>query len=48
MLMFHANVFVIDEQQSSPRGGDKFSQRTGLCPWHKESWAMGFSPFVQC
>jgi len=24
MLMFHANVFVIDEQQSSPRGGDKF------------------------
>jgi len=23
-LMFHANVFVLDEQQSSPRGGDKF------------------------
>src|SRR5579864_9262300 len=22
-LMFHANVFVVDEQQSSPRGGDK-------------------------
>jgi hypothetical protein len=22
-LMFHANVFVLDEQQSSPRGGDK-------------------------
>ena len=24
MLMFHANAFVIDEQQSSPRGGNKF------------------------
>src|SRR5579863_650124 len=23
-LMFHANVFVLDEQQSGPRGGDKF------------------------
>ena len=23
-LMFHANVFVLDEQQSSSRGGDKF------------------------
>jgi hypothetical protein len=23
-LMFHANVFVLDEQQSSPRGEDKF------------------------
>jgi len=23
-LMFHANVFVLDEQQSSARGGDKF------------------------
>lgn len=24
MLMFHANVFVLDEQQSSPRGADRF------------------------
>lgn len=24
MLMLHANAFVLDEQQSSPRGGDKF------------------------
>ncbi len=24
IVMFHANVFVLDEQQSSPRGGDKF------------------------
>lgn len=23
-LMFHANVFILDEQQSGPRGGDKF------------------------
>src|SRR5260370_32165996 len=23
MLMFHANVFVLDEQQSSPRGGER-------------------------
>jgi hypothetical protein len=23
-LMFHANVFVLDEQESGPRGGDKF------------------------
>ena len=24
MLMFHANVFILDEQQGSARGGDKF------------------------
>jgi hypothetical protein len=24
MLMFHANIFVLDEQQSGARGGDKF------------------------
>ncbi len=24
MLMFHANAFLLDQQQSSPRGGDKF------------------------
>ena len=24
MLMFHGNVFVLDNQQSSPRGGNKF------------------------
>src|SRR5580704_16656478 len=23
-LMFHANVFLLDEQQTSPRGADKF------------------------
>jgi len=31
MLMFHANAFVVDEQQSSPRGGDKlFSTNWGM------------------
>ena len=24
MLMFHGTAFVADEQQTSPRGGDKF------------------------
>lgn len=32
MLMFHANVFVLDEQQSSPRGGDKFLSTNWLMP----------------
>jgi hypothetical protein len=33
-LMFHANAFVIDEQQSSPRGGDKF---------FSTNWFMGMA-----
>lgn len=33
-LMFHANVFVLDEQQSSPRGGDKF---------FSTNWSMGMA-----
>lgn len=32
MLMFHANVFITDEQQSSPRGGDKFFSTNWLMP----------------
>jgi hypothetical protein len=32
MLMFHANVFVTDEQQSSPRGGDKFFSTNWFMP----------------
>jgi hypothetical protein len=32
MLMFHANVFVLDEQQSSPRGGDKFFSTNWFMP----------------
>jgi len=33
-LMFHANVFVLDEQQSSPRGGDRF---------FSTNWFMGMA-----
>jgi hypothetical protein len=33
-LMFHANVFMLDEQQSGPRGGDKF---------FSTSWFMGMA-----
>jgi hypothetical protein len=33
-LMFHANVFVLDERQSSPRGGDKF---------FSTNWFMGMA-----
>jgi len=33
-LMFHANAFVMDEQQSSPRGGDKF---------FSTNWFMGMA-----
>jgi hypothetical protein len=33
-LMFHANVFVLDEQQSSPRGGDKL---------FSTNWFMGMA-----
>ena len=34
MLMFHANIFVMDEQQSSARGGDKF---------FSTNWFMGMA-----
>ncbi|HYL86506.1 MAG TPA: hypothetical protein VE263_19940 [Candidatus Angelobacter sp.] len=34
MFMFHANVFVMDEQQSSGRGGDKF---------FSTNWLMGMA-----
>jgi hypothetical protein len=33
-FMFHANVFILDEQQSSPRGGDKF---------FSTNWFMGMA-----
>lgn len=33
-LMLHANAFVLDEQQSSPRGGDKF---------FSTNWLMGMA-----
>ncbi len=34
MLMFHANVFVLDEQQTGPRGGDKL---------FSTNWMMGMA-----
>jgi hypothetical protein len=34
MLMFHANVFILDEQQSGPRGADKF---------FSTNWFMGMA-----
>jgi hypothetical protein len=34
MLMFHANVFILDQQQSSPRGGDSF---------FSTNWFMGMA-----
>ena len=33
-LMFHANVFILDEQQSGPRGADKF---------FSTNWFMGMA-----
>ena len=32
MLMFHANAFLLDQQQSGPRGGDKFFSINWLMP----------------
>ena len=32
MLMFHANVFVLDEQQSSQRGADRFFSTSWFMP----------------
>jgi len=41
MLMFHANVFVTDEQQSSPRGGDKFFSTNWLMPMAQRELGNG-------
>ncbi len=41
MLMFHANVFVLDEQQSSPRGGDKFFSTNWLMPMAQRELGNG-------
>src|SRR5207302_574823 len=32
MLMLHANVFVLDVQQSTPRGGDRFFSMNWFMP----------------
>jgi len=41
MLMFHANAFVVDEQQSSPRGGDKFFSTNWLMPMAQRELGRG-------
>lgn len=41
MLMFHANAFVIDTQQSSPRGKDKFFSTNWFMPMAQRVWGPG-------
>jgi hypothetical protein len=41
MLMFHANVFVLDEQQSSPRGADKFFSTNWFMPMAQRKLGPG-------
>src|SRR5580658_7517411 len=40
-LMFHANVFVLDEQQSSARGGDKFFSTNWFMRMAQHDWGPG-------
>jgi hypothetical protein len=42
VLMFHANVFVLDEQQSSRRGDDKFFSTNWLMPMAERKLGPGF------
>lgn len=41
MLMFHANVFILDEQQPSPRGGDKFFSTSWFMPMAQRKLGLG-------
>jgi hypothetical protein len=41
MLMFHANVFVLDEQQSSPRGVDRFFSTNWFMPMAQRNLGAG-------
>jgi hypothetical protein len=41
MLMFHANAFITDEQQSSPRGGDKFFSTNWFMPMAQRGLGPG-------
>jgi hypothetical protein len=41
MFMFHANVFVLDEQQSSPRGGDRFFSTSWFMPMAQRKLGQG-------
>ena len=40
-LMFHANVFVLDEQQSSPRGGGRFFSTNWFMPMAQRKLSRG-------
>lgn len=41
MLMVHGEAFVMDTQQSSPRGGDKFFSTNWLMPMAQRQWGPG-------
>ncbi len=41
MVMFHANVFVTDTQQTGPRGGDKLFSTNWLMPMAERKLASG-------
>lgn len=41
MLMFHANVFLVDIQQSTPRGGDKFFSNNWFMPMAERRFGPG-------
>jgi hypothetical protein len=41
MLMFHANVFVLDQQQSSPRGGGKLFSTNWFMPMAQRKLGPG-------
>lgn len=41
MLMFHGNAFLVDTQQSSPRGGDKFYSTNWFMPMAQRSLGPG-------
>jgi hypothetical protein len=45
MLMFHANVFVLDLQQSGPRGADKFFSTSWFMPMAQRKLGRGTFTF---
>lgn len=42
MLMFHANAFILDQQQTSPRGGDKFFSTNWFMPMAQRQLGPGY------
>ena len=41
MLMFHGNVFLVEQQQTSPRGGDKFFSTNWFMPMAQRELGPG-------